>query len=101
MTSLSVAPIPVNPMETTTIMGLYRVYGHIRIMEKKMETTITWAPKVCKIMAFWAIIMGLGPSFYILLGVRVITFEGIRKALPYLAAGKISRGPLAPSFPRV
>ena len=27
-------------------------------------------PKVCKIMAFWAIIMGLGLLFYILLGFR-------------------------------
>ena len=30
----------------------------------------TWAPKVCKIMAFMAIIMGLGLLFYILLGFR-------------------------------
>ena len=30
----------------------------------------TWAPKVCKIMAFMAIIMGLGLVFYILLGFR-------------------------------
>ena len=32
--------------------------------------TSTWAPKVCKIMAFMAIIMGLGLLFYILLGFR-------------------------------
>ena len=31
----------------------------------------TWTPKVCKIMAFMAIIMGLGQLFYILLGFRV------------------------------
>ena len=30
----------------------------------------TWTPKVCKIMAFMAIIMGLGLTFYILLGFR-------------------------------
>ena len=30
----------------------------------------TWNPKVCKIMAFMAIIMGLGVLFYILLGSR-------------------------------
>ena len=30
----------------------------------------TWIPKVCKIMAFMAIIMGLGLLFYILLGSR-------------------------------
>ena len=31
---------------------------------------LTWTPKVCKIMAFMAIIMGLGLLFYILLGFR-------------------------------
>ena len=30
----------------------------------------TWTPKVCKIMAFMAIIRGLGLLFYILLGFR-------------------------------
>ena len=30
----------------------------------------TWTPKVCKIMAFMAVIMGLGLLFYILLGFR-------------------------------
>ena len=30
----------------------------------------TWTPKVCKTLAFMAIIMGLGLSFYILLGFR-------------------------------
>ena len=29
----------------------------------------TWAPKVCKIMAFMAVVVGLGLLFYILLGV--------------------------------
>ena len=28
----------------------------------------TWAPEVCKIIAFMAISLGLGPLFYILLG---------------------------------
>ena len=32
----------------------------------------TWTPKVCKIMASMAIIMGLGLSFCILLGFRYI-----------------------------
>ena len=31
---------------------------------------ITWTPKVCKIIAFMAITMGLGLLFYILLGFR-------------------------------
>ena len=30
----------------------------------------TWTPKVCKIMAFMAVILGLGLLFYILLGFR-------------------------------
>ena len=30
----------------------------------------TWAPKVCKIMAFRAVIVGLGRLCYILLGFR-------------------------------
>ena len=32
---------------------------------------VTWTPKVCKIMAFLAIIPGLGLLFYILLGFRL------------------------------
>ena len=32
--------------------------------------TATWTPKVCKIMAFRAIVKDLGPSFYILLEFR-------------------------------
>ena len=30
----------------------------------------TWTPKVCKIIAFVAVILGLGLLFYILLGFR-------------------------------
>ena len=33
----------------------------------------TWTPKVCKIMAFMAITMGLGLLFYILLGFRYLS----------------------------
>ena len=29
---------------------------------------LTWTPRVCKIIAFWAPCIGFGPSFYILLG---------------------------------
>ena len=51
---------------------------YIGIMENKMETTIVnwgyigipYTPKVCKIMAFMAMIMGLGLLFYILLGFK-------------------------------
>ena len=31
---------------------------------------ITWTPKICNIMAFMAVIMGVGLLFYILLGFR-------------------------------
>ena len=30
----------------------------------------TWTPKVCRIMAFWAIFKRFGPLFYLLLGFR-------------------------------
>ena len=36
----------------------------------KQGLGFTWTPKVCKIMAFMAIIMGLGLLFYILFGVN-------------------------------
>ena len=36
-----------------------------------IKNNSTWTPKVCRIIAFWAIIMGLGPLFYILSGVQV------------------------------
>ena len=53
-----------NEMEAT-IMGLYRDY--IRVI---LGLPAAWTPKVCKIMVFMAIIMGLGLLFYILLGFR-------------------------------
>ena len=30
----------------------------------------TWTPTACEIMAFWAVVMGVGPSFYTLQGSR-------------------------------
>ena len=46
-------------------------------MAKSLEIRPTWTPKVCKIMAFMAIISGLGLLFYILLGSgRVCTVQG-------------------------
>ena len=43
---------------------------------------VTWTPKVCKIMALMAVIMGLGLLFYVPLGFRVgstglFGFEGV------------------------
>ena len=32
---------------------------------------LSWTPKVCRIMAFWAIFRGFGPLFYLLWGFRV------------------------------
>ena len=34
------------------------------------DVAFTWTPKVCKIIAFMAIIMGLRLLFYVLLGFR-------------------------------
>ena len=39
---------------------------------------LTWTPKLCKIMAFMAVIMGLGLLFYILFGVWVGLNLGLR-----------------------
>ena len=61
--------------------GLYGAEGYVRGIPRMgrsllMQEVIlnmrmpTWTPKVCKIMAFMAISMGLGPLFYILLGFR-------------------------------
>ena len=36
----------------------------------RTHIALTWTPKVCKMKAFMAIIMGLGLLFYILLGFR-------------------------------
>ena len=44
--------------------------GRLAYRNVSVCTTPTWTPKVCKIMAFMAIIMGLGLLFYILLGFR-------------------------------
>ena len=38
----------------------------------ELSKASTWAPKVCKIMAFMAIIRGLGLLFCILLGFRYV-----------------------------
>ena len=42
----------------------------VRISENWGLFLVTWAPNLCRIMAFMAIIMGLGLIFYILLGFR-------------------------------
>ena len=39
------------------------------------ETLLFTTPKVCKIMAFMAIILGLGLFFYILLGFRYRSYK--------------------------
>ena len=39
---------------------------------KSQETLLmfTWTPEVCRIIAFWAVVEGERPLFYILLGFR-------------------------------
>ena len=39
-------------------------------LSKMLHISQTWTPKISKIMAFMAVIMGLGLLFYILLGFR-------------------------------
>ena len=54
---------------------------------------LAWTPKVCKIMAFMADIMGLGLLFYILLGSRCLKFDNFRFRLKSL--GRVLRLPIA------
>ena len=48
----------------------YTVLGVNKAILLGVGVITTWTPKVGKIIAFWAVIMGLGPFFYILLGFR-------------------------------
>ena len=52
----------------------------------------TWTPKVCRIMAFMAVLTGLGPLFYILLGFRYIgpytPVSRVREGSWYTSAGQ-------------
>ena len=45
-------------------------YGYLGGKGRASDFEYTWTPKVCKIMAFMAVIMGLGLLCYILLGFR-------------------------------
>ena len=49
--------------------------------------TFTWTPKVCKMTAFMAIIMGLGLSFCILFGVQVLKKQNKKcKIMAFMAS---------------
>ena len=39
-----------------------------------ISSSHSWTPKVCRIMAFWAIFRGFGPLFYLVLGVKVTNY---------------------------
>ena len=54
-----------NPTYRALLVGVWglRIHGVLGLGN-------TWAPKVCKILAFMAIIMGSGLLLYILLGFR-------------------------------
>ena len=50
---------------------LIRIKGSQEVLfNDSHEPPTTWTPKVCKIIAFWAILMGLGPLFQLLFGSR-------------------------------
>ena len=74
---LPVAPATFRPSPLMMSMGKKKGSGRqARVslqwhaLLKEVTLNPTWAPKVCKIMAFMAVIMGLGRLFYILLGSR-------------------------------
>ena len=56
-------------------LGLQAALGNFCYV---LGDVFTWTPKVCKIMAFMASILGLGPLFYILLGSHKGHYSGFR-----------------------
>ena len=48
----------------------FMVEGHLCTLPKCPALSPTWAPRVCRIIAFMAVIMGLGLLFHILTGFR-------------------------------
>ena len=45
------------------VMGVSAMHGFVKLLQ-------TYTPKVCRVMALWAIFRGLGLLFYLLLGSR-------------------------------
>ena len=42
-----------------------KIVGELRVLGGYPKPyNLTWTPKVCRIMAFWAIFKGFGPLFY-------------------------------------
>ena len=66
--SSSKPPRSVSPKPTDLLKNLQRLTKVVLRLQGFLGST--WTPKVCKIMAFRAIILGLGLLFYILLGFR-------------------------------
>ena len=56
--------------EKESVVGAESFLAKPTLVFQKIRMPRTWTPKVCKIMVFMAIIGGLGPLFYILLGLR-------------------------------
>ena len=52
------------------IIFLYSIQRTSKSKGSKLGFGFTWTPKVCKIMAFIAMFMGLRLLFYLLLGFR-------------------------------
>ena len=67
----TVSPENLNQTQTQTL-GIRIAQCRQYLQTLGPNVGITWTPKVCRIMAFWAIIMGLGLLFYILLGFRYL-----------------------------
>ena len=60
-----------------------RSFGNPVILPLSPKVYTTWTPKVGRIMAFWAVVRGLGPFFHILWGSRYILvfFQGLPNSL--------------------
>ena len=72
--SMSLDPVTMSSSELRTLIiplgGLPNIAWGTCLGVPSVRIMITWTPKVCKIMAFMAVIMVLGPLFHILWGFR-------------------------------
>ena len=56
--------------EAARLCGRLRSYMGYSIGVPGLGLGSTWTPKVCRMMAFWAMFCGFGLFFYLLLGLR-------------------------------
>ena len=88
---LSAKPGPAAELIPSTQIGLYR-------------RSLTWTPRVCSMMAFWAIIKGFGTSLYLHAFAVQVTITNYQRRAYTLSvvrhAEKLNSNDLVPSYVR-